>query len=342
MPRPSIIVSAPSRLHFGLFAVGDCVDRHFGGMGMMIEQPRTTICIREADSFSIKGENQENIRSVVENWFARFGPLLSPPPNFPLDAGICLEVCEQPPQHQGLGSGTQLALTVATALFRYFDLPLPKPGELAAALGRGTRSAIGTYGFFRGGLLVDRGTLPAEPVAPLDFQTDFPGDWPIVVSLLTDHRGLHGADEWLAFEKLAAISDPTRQEMIRIVKDTILPAVMTRDYNTFAQNLYNFGRQSGLLFQSIQGGFYNGEAVAGLVKTIRDFGIAATGQSSWGPCVFAICPDVPLAEKLLECLDRAYGEQCESFMTFADNTGATSKVFDDNMNRREHKCQRLE
>ena len=240
MPRPSISVSAPSRLHFGLFAVGDCVERQFGGMGLMIEKPRTSVCIREADSFSMEGEPQNKIQSIVEKWFARYGPLASPAQAHPLDSGISLEVCEQPPPHQGLGSGTQLALTIATALFRHFELPLPKPAEIASALGRGGRSAIGSYGFFHGGLLVDRGTSPTEEVAPLDFQTDFPTDWPIVISLLKNHRGLHGTDELSAFEQLASVSDQSRQEMIRIVKDTILPAVVSRDYDTFAQERLQF------------------------------------------------------------------------------------------------------
>jgi beta-RFAP synthase len=326
MSRPSISVSAPSRIHFGLFAVGDCADRQFGGLGLMIQHPRTTVCIREADSFSIGGPSQDRIRSIVEKWVARFGPLLAHISTDPSELEINLEVCEQTPQHQGLGSGTQLALTIATALFRHFNLPLPKPAELAAAMGRGGRSAIGTYGFFRGGLLVDRGKASHETVAPLDFRTDFPGAWPVVISLLKDQRGLHGTDEWLAFEQLSSVPDQSRQEMIRMVSDRILPAVMARDYDTFAQSVYNFGRQSGLLFQTIQGGSYNGDDVAGLVAHIRDFGIAATGQSSWGPCVFSICPDLPTAEKLIDDLDHSYGQRCESTLTFADNEGARSKV----------------
>ncbi len=326
MPRPSISVSAPSRLHFGLFAVGERTERQFGGVGVMIQRPRTTICVREADNFSIKGPSQQKIRSIIDKWFARFGPLVSPPLTRPYESGICVEACEQPPQHMGLGSGTQLAFAVATALFRHFDLPLPKPAELAAALGRGGRSAIGTHGFFCGGLLVDRGTSPREPVAPLDFQIDFPDNWPIVISLLKNHQGLHGADEWLAFEQLTDVADSSRETMINLVNDTIVPAVATRDYDTFAESIYNFGRQSGQLFQSIQGGCYNGDDVARLVGTIRDFGIGATGQSSWGPCVFSVCPDEQAADQLIHHLDQVYGQQCKSSLTHADNCGAKTKI----------------
>ena len=80
------------------------------------------------------------------------------------------------------------------------------------------------------------------------------------------------------------------------------------------------------MFESIQGGPYNGDDVARLVETIRDFGIDATGQSSWGPCVFSICPDVTTAEKLIDSLSRVYGQQCEFITTFADNAGARTKV----------------
>ena len=326
MQRPTISVSAPSRIHFGLFAVGDLVERQFGGMGLMIEQPRTTIFIRAADTFSIVGDPQNKIRAFIENWIVKFGPLVSPSPTRRFEPGICLEVIEQPPQHQGLGSGTQLAMAIATALFRHFDLPLPQPAELASAMGRAGRSAVGTHGFFHGGLLVDRGTSNVEPVAPLDFQSDFPMDWPIVISLLRNHEGLHGTAESLAFKQLPVVSDQTRREMIRLVNDAILPAVISRDYDTFAQNVYKFGRQSGLFFQSVQGGPYNGDDVARLVDTIRDFGIGATGQSSWGPCVFSICPDSRAADRLCEHLDRTFGYRCDSTITFADNKGARTEV----------------
>ena len=58
------------------------------------------------------------------------------------------------PPHVGLGSGTQLALAVARALAELYDV---ERGARALAAAVGRRSAIGTWTFDDGGLVVEGG-----------------------------------------------------------------------------------------------------------------------------------------------------------------------------------------
>jgi predicted sugar kinase len=96
----------------------------------------------------------------------------------------CIEVLSAPPQHVGLGVGTQLALAVAAGLNASCGFAAMTPAELAACMGRGQRSAVGSYGFYHGGLIIEDGksaeavtrrlwTLVERRVAPAARQGDF-------------------------------------------------------------------------------------------------------------------------------------------------------------------------
>lgn len=319
--RFPIQISAPSRLHFGLFSVGQQTQRQFGGVGLMIQSPRTRVQIKPAGELGISSIESETIQNHVSRWFDQYGSLL---PQYQSTAELpCeIELVEMPPRHAGFGSGTQFALSVAVALFRFFELTVPKPNELAPLMGRGGRSAIGSHGFFQGGLLVDRGRTPDQSVAPLDFQIEFPPDWPIVLATLKNHQGLSGSNETAAFSELPNASEKQANSMIELVNQKLLPALIAHDYATFGEAVYNLSYQSGLLFQSVQGGPYNGRDIERLVELIRTLGISAVGQSSWGPCVFAIAPDNSTAGELQQSIVEQYGNQCEARIVYADNVGA--------------------
>lgn len=320
MPRAAYSVSAPSRIHFGLFAVGNLVVRKFGGIGLMIDSPRTILQVSERPKFLTTGIENERVRHFAQKWFSRYGQLL-PAKVEHVDQLPCqLELLEQPPSHQGLGSGTQLAMTTATALFRYFGLSIPKPDELALTMGRAKRSAIGTNGFFSGGFLVDRGNTVDSPVAPLDFQIDFP-NWPILLVTAHDHHGVSGGDEATAFETIKDVTPEAQQKMIDQVNDLIVPAVAASDYERFAESIYKYGHQSGMFYEEVQGGPYNGAQVTQLVNAIRDCGVKAVGQSSWGPSVYAICKDATTASKLFTTIDQNFGSRCDLNLTHACNRG---------------------
>ncbi len=124
----SVRVSAPSRLHFGLLAFGDGHDRQFGGLGAMIDRPRLVLRARRAERLEAHGPGSE--RAVV--FAQRVLDHLDKS-----EQGVRIDIDEAPRTHTGLGTGTQLGLSVARAVFALFDREVDDPVELARAAGRG-------------------------------------------------------------------------------------------------------------------------------------------------------------------------------------------------------------
>src|SRR5437870_4069759 len=139
---PSVHVTAPSRLHFGLWSLGDGQRRQFGGVGAMIDRPQLKLTITDATQLIAEGQNADRVIAFARRW-ADFHGCATPRCRIQINTVI--------PSHAGLGSGTQLALSLAAGLSAFSGLPTQSPQELALSVGRGLRSAVGTYGFAFGG-----------------------------------------------------------------------------------------------------------------------------------------------------------------------------------------------
>lgn len=285
----AVHVTAPSRLHFGLWSLGNEGARQFGGVGAMIDQPALRLALVEAPDFSVVGAGGERAAEYSRRW-ARFHGMEEPKCQLRIERGI--------PEHAGLGSGTQLALAVAAGLNAFAGLPSQTPPELALSVGRGLRSAVGTYGFFFGGLIVEQGKLPEEPISPLDCRIDLPHEWRFVLVRPKGLMGIAGREEVEAFAGLTAVPQAVTEDLIAMTRDGLIPAAATADFPTFAETLYRYGRLSGECFAAKQGGPYNGPVLAALVERIRGRGHVGVGQSSWGPTIFVVEPSNDAAESL--------------------------------------------
>jgi beta-ribofuranosylaminobenzene 5'-phosphate synthase len=289
MPR-LVHVVAPSRLHFGLWSVGSASPRQFGGVGAMIEQPELRLKISEAASLTATADSADRAIGYARRW-AEFHNL--PPPQ------CCIEISATSPGHVGLGSGTQLGLSVAAGLNALAGLPSQSPQELAQSVGRGLRSAVGTYGFVFGGLIVEQGKLPDEPISPLDCRIDLPGHWRFALVRPKQLVGLAGDVEAEAFGALPSVPPAVTEELIAEVSQRLVPAAATDDFPLFAESLYRYGRMSGEIFSARQGGPYNGPIVTSIIEQIRRLGHIGVGQSSWGPTVYVALPSQEAAEQLV-------------------------------------------
>lgn len=288
----------------------------------MVEEPRTIIKASSAERFGLSGNEQPTCRQAAERWFDSFNVASRLQVASIDELPVRLDGLELPPRHSGLGSGTQIALATASVLNQSFGFPTPSIGELSVAVGRAKRSAIGSHGFVEGGFLVDQGKTKDEAIASLDFQTDFPRDWPVVLMFPDQPSGLAGEQEQAAFEQIPATTLEQYSAMRSIVRQQIVPALVQSDYQQFADGLFEFGHRSGLYFKTVQGGAYNGSVVSTLIDQVRDAGVTAVGQTSWGPCVFAIAEDSEVAAALAENVQQKFGDQCTVQITRADNSGA--------------------
>jgi len=310
-----ISVTAPSRLHFGLFGLAGEEGRMFGGVGAMVDRPALQLRVSSAADFGCTGPLGERVRGFAERW-ARSCSLSRP-------LNCLIEVLEAPPNHVGLGVGTQLGLAVAAGLSAFAGLPAAGPQELAMSVGRAQRSAIGTFGFVMGGLIVERGKLPGEPVSALDCRLDLPEKWRFVLLRPTGWQGLSGEQEEQAIGELPRVSRELTERLIGIARDGLVPAVATESFPQFAETLYEFGRLSGSMFAARQGGPYNGLVLARLIDWLRGRGFPGVGQSSWGPTLFAAVPDMETAKGLADLLQQEQPEgPLEVTISAPNNRGA--------------------
>lgn len=290
-------VSTPARLHFGLFAFGETWERQYGGVGAMIAAERVRLHVtRDASRFGVIAEPEHvqvapRVVEFAERW-ARFYERSLPP--------IRVRIAALPPQHAGLGVGTQLGLAVAAACQVAVGMEGVSAADWANSVGRGRRSAIGTYGFLEGGLIAERGRTPSDRISPLDIRCDIPENWRFLLMRrpAAAGTGLSGEREQLAFRELPPVTVEVRDELVRLAHEELIPAAHTADWQRFSEALFQYGRLAGNCFAPVQGGPYNGQVVTELVEFARDIGLPGVGQSSWGPTVFA------LAESNEQALDK--------------------------------------
>jgi beta-RFAP synthase len=286
----------------------------------MIQQPGLKLQLAPAERFLTAGPLAERAGIFASRWAAFHDAALP-----------ACEMCvvTAPPEHVGLGTGTQLGLAVAAGLGAWSGWPPLSPVELALSVGRGLRSAVGTYGFVHGGLVVEQGKLPSEPISPLDCRVDLPAQWRFVLVRPIALSGLAGEDEAEAIASLPDIPGTVHAELVREVRERLVPAAATGDFAEFASSLYRYGNLAGRCFGTRQGGPYNGPILSGLVEHIRSLGYAGVGQSSWGPTLFAIARDQNSAESLALELrsDEQFGQLAVD-VTAPCNTGARVIVTD--------------
>jgi beta-RFAP synthase len=297
-----------------MFSFGRTDRPQFGGVGVMVEPPNVEVTIQPADQFTARGDHAERARSFVERATGSWQRGTLP---------RCEVNVASPPDHIGLGVGTQLGLAIAAALRRFLGLPAMTVEELSASVGRGQRSAVGTYGFELGGLIVDAGHDTKKSTDPPARRLELPPTWRFVLIRQTLERGLAGDRETEAFATLPAVPGSVTDQLWRITNDEIVPAVAAVDCDRFGEAVYRFGRLAGECFAAVQGGAFVSRQVSDMVAAIRAFGITGVGQSSWGPTVFAIAEDDEVADRLVRWMqNQPIGRDCDIKIARPNNSGA--------------------
>jgi beta-RFAP synthase len=317
-------VAAPSRLHFGLIQPAPVAPpaRRFGGVGLMVERPGVCVAATAADAWSADGVLADRALAFALRFaesIRRERPDADLPPHR-------LVVEQAPPEHVGLGAGTQLGLAVARALAQSWGFVMDAP-DLARRVGRGLRSALGVHGFARGGFLVECGKRGDEHLAPLAARLEFPPDWRLVLATPREPPGLHARAEREAFAHLAALRDaaPRTDALCRLVLLGMLPALAEADLDAFGESLHDYNARVGEAFAGVQGGVYSGPRVAECVEFLREEGVQGVGQTSWGPTVFAVVGDMERADDLRRRLADRFGlGPAEAWTTAACNSGSRS------------------
>ncbi len=289
MSRPgSIFVEAPARLHFGVLDLRGRLGRHFGGLGAAIPSPSLLLEAAPAASLTVEGPDADRAADFARRYLA-FHRLP--------EAGRIV-IHKAIPSHAGLGSGTQLGLAVARTLAEFHGLPT-EAVDLARAVSRGKRSAIGTWTFALGGFIVEGGRrLGSEEIAPLLARFAIPQSWRCVVAVPPGPRGLSGEAEASAFQQLSPPADREVEQVSHLVLMQLLPALVEADLPSFGAALSAVQRITGAWFAASQGGVFAPGPTERLVSNMAEWGAEGVGQSSWGPAAYGLVGSEQAAREL--------------------------------------------
>jgi beta-ribofuranosylaminobenzene 5'-phosphate synthase len=290
----AVFVEAPARLHFGVLDLRGTMGRWFGGIGAAAPAPTLLVSATHADTLVVEGEEctraTEFARRLLAHLDADRGTRL----------GARVHVHRALPAHAGLGSGTQLALAIARALAELYGLDADAPA-LARLMGRARRSAIGTWTFAGGGLVVEGGRrVGQDESAPLLARLPFPPSWRCVVAVPHARAGVSGAAETQAFAQLAPPPEGDVERVAYLVLMALLPALVEADIESFGAALSEIQERTGRWFAAAQGGTFAPGASETLVRRMAESGACGVGQSSWGPAVYGIVDGEDAGARLAE------------------------------------------
>jgi beta-ribofuranosylaminobenzene 5'-phosphate synthase len=259
-----------------------------GGIGLALKKPNFTIEVLDRESLKHRGvgdfawnllpENQK----VLETGLGRvvFSVECSDYPNYNelLDTVIditdkfiqklidefSITECDKFPlkitiwdflyAHTGLGSKTQMALAIASAIIQILELKkkvdILEIEKLTDMVGRGGTSGIGFRAFDSGGFILDCGHrfgeneekqsfLPssasnAKPARTI-LRYEFPENWHVLVVILNVPAGASNIKEVNVFQKHCPIPIEEVQQVSHHILMQLLPGIIERDLPTFGK-----------------------------------------------------------------------------------------------------------
>jgi beta-ribofuranosylaminobenzene 5'-phosphate synthase len=293
----SIEVEAPARLHLGFLDLHGGLGRRFGSIGLTIDSLATRLHAQRCAGITATGPGAERALKYARSYIEARG----------IEGGVHLDMSQEIPDHVGLGSGTQMALAVGTAIERLYG---GESGSAAIAhtLHRGTRSGIGIGAFEQGGFILDCGRGEAEGVPPVAVRLPFPEPWRALLLFDTRGQGLHGEKELAAFSELPEFPEHAAAHLCRLVMMQVLPGLLEQRLQPVSEAIGEIQRVVGDHFSPAQGGRFTSPVISAALEWITKRGFAGVGQSSWGPTGFVLLEDETQAQWLARGLKQHFGE----------------------------------
>ena len=310
----TIEITTPSRLHITLIDLNGALGRIDGSVGLTLDFPLIKIRARKDDRLSVSGQTVFSDRiEQLANAIAKDHEI----------GGVTIEVIREFRAHVGLGSGTQIALAVGTAISRLYDLNL-NTTDIARLAGRGGTSGIGVAAYEFGGFIIDGGHknkeefLPSSASgrygpAPVLVRQEFP-DWNIVLAI-PNLRGASDKPEINVFQQQCPLPLGEVQALCHVLLMEMLPAVVERDVERFGRSI-NRVQTLGFKRRELELQPFCAE----LIDFMRENGAIGAGMSSFGPTVYAITDDKQLQTAVRCRLDESISG--EVYEVRARNSGA--------------------
>ena len=285
----SIKINSPSRLHLGFIELDKSAPRNFGSLGLTISKFQNVIEIKESKKYEIATKNlyvKLKINEVFKKFKKKF--FLKP---------FRIEVYETTPSHIGLGSGTQLALTVGLLISEFHNLKLSFK-DIVKISGRGLRSGVGIESFNNGGFIVDCGKGQITTIPPVFFRTEWPDEWKIILILDNSFKGLSGNDEKKQFGKISKIDPNISMVNSQTLLMNIIPSIIENNFINFCKGIQIIQKNMSRVFYNNEKKFAS-KGVERIFNFLSKKKIMGYGQSSWGPSGFIFCENVKKRNELL-------------------------------------------
>lgn len=290
-----VSVIAPARLHMGFIDLSGSLGRHFGSIGVALNEISTSLSVTGAEHLTVTGPAAPRAKKCVSKLCEALH--VSDQLNITIETAI--------PEHVGLGSGTQMSLAIGAALNEFYGLGLTVR-EIAAVTDRGLRSGIGIGVFEQGGLVVDGGRGEKTVTPPVLAHMDVPDDWRFILVFDQRGQGLHGQQEIQAFKELPPFPENEAARLCYLLLMQGLPAVAENDIIKFGDVITQLQRSVGEHFSSAQGGVFTSPEVAAAMQWLEQQGAVAIGQTSWGPTGFCAIDGLQLAESIADRARQAF------------------------------------
>lgn len=279
----------------GFFDLSGSLGRHFGSIGIALNEISTRLSVTHADSCCITGPSSARAEQCLKQ--------LCQALNVPDKLNISIEAAI--PEHVGLGSGTQMSLAIGSALNAIYGLDMTVR-DLAAVTERGLRSGIGIGIFEQGGLVVDGGRGEKTITPPVLAHMDIPDDWRFILVFDRRGQGLHGLQEIQAFSELPPFPQQEAARLCYLLLMQGLPALAEHDLAKFGDVITQLQCSVGGHFAAAQGGVFTSPDVAVAMQWLVEQGAVAIGQTSWGPTGFCAVDGVELAETIMRRLTQQF------------------------------------
>ncbi|MDD1653450.1 MAG: chorismate pyruvate-lyase family protein [Methanomicrobiales archaeon] len=325
-----VIIDAPSRIHLTLIDLHGGLGRVDGSVGLALEEPRLLLEASLSSRCTVMGGEPwagEVAGDVAGRVLA--GIHAGAPAAFTIREGV--------PRHVGLGSGTQMALSVGRALATLHGREVAVR-DLARMAGRGGTSGIGAAAFEHGGFLVDGGhsfgpgrdkqdfrpssASSGIPPAPVVARHPFPEDWKVILAVPRTTAGASGALEREIFRTHCPVNEGEVQAVCREILMRMLPGIAERDLDIFGASV---NRIQDLGFKRVEVSL-QGQAIRDLLSAMRGAGAACAGLSSFGPAVYAITDTGAREVEQAARSAMAEREGGSTWITRARNEGARVRV----------------
>lgn len=293
--KKKITINSPARIHIGFLDMGKNSIRKFGSLGLTITNYSYIIEIEKAEKLQFYCDDlilKEKINQIV----------LSLKKNYEF-SNFKIRILSKIPAHNGLGSGTQLALSIGYLITKLnkikFDI-----NAITKILKRGLRSGIGIESFKNGGFNIDVGKLEKSSKPPLNIlNLKWPREWKIILIIDKNILGIHGKQETKEFKILKEINQNYSIENCKCLLMKIIPGLMEKNFKEFSGGIRIIQNNMSKIFYGKKDKFAS-KKIEKIFKNLQQINCNSYGQSSWGPTGFVFCENTKKRNVLLNYLEK--------------------------------------